>query len=248
MIKTVILVFIAVIALAAIAFSVVFTFIMRKKPGKLPPGFTVTAHSGCEHTEDNSMEFLEKAIEIKASVLEVDLTFRSDGTPVLIHKNEAADGEGLLFDEALKYISESSDSVKLNLDLKSTAFLPNAVAVVEKYGLRDRCFYTGVTEDFLDAVKKDGGGLPYFLNLNLGFGKRHGKGLYDALKKVKDSSAIGINCNYRSASHSMVGLFHENGLLVSCWTANSKRVMRRLLSVAPDNITTRYPTVLGKMI
>ena len=31
---------------------------------RLPDGFTYTAHSGCEDTADNSMEFIEKALEL----------------------------------------------------------------------------------------------------------------------------------------------------------------------------------------
>lgn len=214
---------------------------------RLPDGFTVTAHSGCEGTPDNSMEFIRKGVEINAQILEVDVTFRADGTPVLIHKEQADADEGLLFDEAVRYISENSDTVRLNLDLKSTANLPEVVRILDQYGMRERCFYTGVNADFVEAVRADGE-LPYYLNTPITRWKKHYlKELNAALERVKKSGAIGINCSLKYASKEMVELFRENGLLVSYWTANSKKEMIKLLNIAPDNITTRRPVFLNEI-
>jgi len=214
----------------------------------LPEGFTVTAHSGSEGTEDNSMEFLQKCVEIDVEVLEIDVTFREDGTPVLLHKEIAENNEGVLFEEAIKYISENSDTIRINLDLKSVANLPAVAETVDKYGMRGRCFYTGVGEAFVETVRKDGE-LPYYLNLELNRIKKHSNSeLEKALEKVKSAGAIGINCNHKYASKEMVTLFHENRLLVSYWTANSVRVMKKLIALSPDNITTRRPTELTELI
>lgn len=215
---------------------------------RLPEDFTVTAHSGCEGTPDNSMEFIRKGVEINAQILEVDVTFRADGTPVLIHKEQADADEGLLFDEAVRYISENSDTVRLNLDLKSTANLSGIVEILDRYGMRERCFYTGVNADFVEAVRADGE-LPYYLNTPITRWKKHSpKELNAALERVKKSGAIGINCSLKYASKEMVELFRENGLLVSYWTANSKKEMIKLLNIAPDNITTRRPVFLNELI
>lgn len=215
---------------------------------RLPEDFTVTAHSGCEGTPDNSMEYIRKGVEINAQILEVDVTFRADGTPVLIHKEQAEADEGLLFDEAVRYISENSDTVRLNLDLKSTANLPEVVRILDQYGMRERCFYTGVNADFVEAVRADGE-LPYYLNTTITRWKKHSpKELNAALERVKKSGAIGINCSLKYASKEMVELFRENGLLVSYWTANSKKEMIKLLNIAPDNITTRRPVFLNELI
>ncbi len=215
---------------------------------RLPEDFTVTAHSGCEGTPDNSMEYIRKGIEINAQILEVDVTFRADGTPVLIHKEQADADEGLLFDEAVRYISENSDTVRLNLDLKSTANLPEVVRILDNYGMRERCFYTGVEKRFLDAVRKEGG-LPYYYNTELSFIEKYSSSAVEAvIRQVADSGAVGINCNHKSASKKMVKLFRQNGLLVSCWTANTKSVMIKLLKIAPDNITTRRPVFLNELI
>jgi glycerophosphoryl diester phosphodiesterase len=231
-----------------ILLTVVIGFMVNyNAPVPLPEDFTVTAHSGCEGTPDNSMEFVRKGLEINAQVLEVDVTFRADGTPVLIHKEQADADEGLLFDEVIKYISENSDTVRLNLDLKSTANLSGIVEILDRYGMRERCFYTGVNADFVEAVRADGE-LPYYLNTPITRWKKHSpKELNAALERVKKSGAIGINCSLKYASKEMVELFRENGLLVSYWTANSKKEMIKLLNIAPDNITTRRPVFLNEI-
>ncbi len=214
----------------------------------LPEGFTLTAHSGSEGTPDNSMEFIKKAIELNVPILEIDLTFRRNGTPVIIHKDAAGDSEGLLFDDVIKYISENSDSVRINLDLKSVANLPGVIEILDKYGMRERCFYTGVDQRFVDAVRSDGR-LPYYLNLSFSKFKRNSRKEHERiLALVKDSGAIGLNCNRKLANRNLVAMFHENGLLVSYWTANTEKDMKKLLIIAPDNITTRYPVTLTKLI
>ena len=214
----------------------------------LPDGFTVTAHSGSEGTTDNSVEFLKKAIELNVPVLEIDITFRRDGTPVVIHKDVAGDSEGMLLDDAIRYISENSETVRVNLDLKSVANLPAVIEILDNYGMRERCFYTGVELRFVDAVRSDGR-LPYYLNYSFNKFKRNSRKEHERiLAVVKDSGAIGLNCNQKLANRNLVAMFHENGLLVSYWTANSEKDMKKLLIIAPDNITTRYPVMLTELV
>ena len=68
------------------------------------------------------------------------------------------------------------------------------------------------------------------------------------VEKVKNAGAIGINFNYKSASKELVEVFHENGLSVSIWTVNNEYNMYKILSFGPDNITTRNPDELSKII
>ena len=72
--------------------------------------------------------------------------------------------------------------------------------------------------------------------------------LLSLVEKVKNAGAIGINFNYKSASKELVDVFHENGLLVSIWTVDNEDNMYKILSFGPDNITTRNPNKLSKII
>ncbi|MBR6634179.1 MAG: hypothetical protein IKL41_00960, partial [Clostridia bacterium] len=73
------------------------------------------------------------------------------------------------------------------------------------------------------------------------------KYLKSLVDKVKANGAIGINFNKNNATKRLVNAFHKNGLLVSIWTVDEKRKMKKIISLSPDNITTRHPDTLIKI-
>ena len=86
---------------------------MKNEKVVLPRGFTVTAHTGCEGTEDNSLEAICKGYESGADIVEFDLNFASDGTPVLAH--DKAESDSVTLDEAFAVISEL-EGLYVNVD------------------------------------------------------------------------------------------------------------------------------------
>ena len=78
----------------------------------LSKGFTYTAHTGCIKTADNSLAAIEEGAKYGADIVEFDLNFLSDGTPVLSH--DKPKGKEVTLDEAFKKISEYK-----NLKVKS---------------------------------------------------------------------------------------------------------------------------------
>lgn len=212
----------------------------------LPETFTYTAHTGCMGTGANSLESIEAAVKYGAGIAEFDLNFTENGDPVLAH--DAPKGGEITLDEAFKKVSEY-DNLRVNVDIKSTAALSKIKPAAEKYGIADRIFYTGVHDGFVDAVRTDGGNVDYYLNVSVEPERKHtDEYLMSLVQKVKDSGAIGINFNKDNASKALVDTFHANGLLVSIWTVDSEYDMYRVLSYAPDNITTRYPDKLSEVI
>lgn len=218
----------------------------KNKPLNLPDGFTYTAHTGCVGTQDNSLESIVKAAEFGADIVELDLNFTADGVPVLAHDNPK--GGEVTLDEAFKKVSEY-DGLKVNIDVKSCAGLGAVVPLAEKYGLLDRIFYTGVIEKYVESVKNDSPNVEYYLNADVKnkFNHTH-KYLQSLVKKVKSSGAVGINMNKNNASKELVDFFHANGLFVSIWTVNDEKDMYKILYFAPDNITTRNPDKLQKIM
>ncbi len=212
----------------------------------LPYGFTYTAHTGCMGTKDNSLESIEAAVENGAHIVEFDLNFTKDGEPVLAH--DKPKGGEVTLDEAFAKIS-GYEKIKVNVDIKSTAALEKVKPIAEKYGLQDRIFYTGVHDEFLEAVKSNGGGVPYYLNVDVKSESKHTQEYLDSLvEKVKLSGAVGINFNTDNATKQLVDTFHANGLLVSIWTVDNDVDIYRVLSYAPDNITTRKPDKLSEAV
>ncbi|MGN0570694.1 MAG: glycerophosphodiester phosphodiesterase [Candidatus Fimenecus sp.] len=215
----------------------------------LPAGFTYTAHSGAENTAENSLEFIEKAIALQVPVLEVDVSVRNDGTPVLLHAEEAGADEGVLLEDALRLIAEKSDTVQVNLDLKAFTNIPEIAALVDESGLTGRCFFTGVAAEHTQTVKIDAPEIPYYLNADLNKMRLEDETYLKSIaEEVKRSGAVGLNCNYKNASKKLCEVFHAEGLKVSFWTADNKLVMRNLLTFSPDNITTRQPVLLASLL
>lgn len=211
----------------------------------IPNSFTVTAHTGSMETPENSLESIEASIKAGADIVEIDLNFNSALVPVLSH-NAPRGGEPT-FEEALALIAKD-DKVRLNIDVKSTADIPAVDKLVEQYGLKERVFFTGVFEKFVEAIKQ-GSDIEYYLNYSPSKLRRFSP-LYcsQVAKKIKQLGAVGLNTRFSNSSKALVHALHRDGLLISCWTANTKPQMEKLLQLGVDNITTRHPDVLIEMI
>lgn len=218
----------------------------KKQLSELSAEFTCTAHTGCMDTEENSIEAIEAGIKNGAQIVEFDLNFNQNNEPVLSHDSPI--GGEVTLEEAFKKVSEY-DNIKVNVDLKSCASLDKIKMTAQQYGILDRIFFTGVNDEFLEYVQKADLGIPYYLNVNVNSKKKNNSEYITSLvQKVKNSGAVGINLNKDNVSVLLVETFHDNGLLVSVWTVDKKREMRKVVSYLPDNITTRNPKLLNEII
>ncbi len=213
---------------------------------KTPRSFTVTAHTGCEGTKDNSLEAIKKGADAGADIVEFDLRFDKDGKGILSH--DETEGKAVSLEEAFELVS-SFDRLKVNVDCKTTDNLKEVYRLSEQLGITDRIFYTGIEEKDVDAARNQTPQIPYFLNYKVkSFKKKNGKYISSLVSLVKEKGAIGINLRHSQCSKKLVEMFRQEGLLVSVWTANNIYVMKKCLSFSPDNITTRYPSTLIKLI
>jgi len=209
----------------------------------LPEGFTVTGHSGCENTQENSLECIEKAYESGADIAEIDLNFDGD-IPVLSHN--APHGGEVTLDEAFALLAKCGN-MKMNVDVKNTANMGEVIKLAEKHGVTERIFFTGVTDGFVPAVRDLG--IPYYLNTDVFAPRTHCKKYINSLiEKVRKSGAVGINMHHSKLGKRLSQAFHEEGLLVSVWTVNKEKAMKKALAARPDNITTRKPLLLLEVI
>ena len=212
----------------------------------LPEGFTVTAHTGCEETEDNSLATIRKGYESGADIVEFDLNFTSDGEAVLSH-DEPHSG-CVTLDEAFALIAELPD-VKVNVDCKSIVNLKVVTEIAQKHGISDRIFYTGIREENITSVREQTPDIAYWLNFDVDSRKNTDEEyLISLAKKTREFGAVGININYGTCSKQLVDVFHREGLLVSIWTVNKKFDMVKTVPFCADNITTRHPSQLVEIV
>ena len=221
---------------------------ITSNPLNLPESFTVTAHSGALLTVPNSLYSLRVAIASDVEVVEVDLNFRPDGTPVTAHDKPKSNTGGVLFSKALGEIAKS-DTVMVNLDLKSVSNLVVIEDLVEENGLMGRVFFTGIGKDFLKAVREHCPDIPYYLNYNSSPDYNNTpEEIESIVNDVISAGAIGINMDSGNFTAELCSAMHEKGLLVSVWTIDKNIEQYRTLALCPDNITTRQPLKLQKII
>lgn len=212
----------------------------------LPGGFTVTAHTGSNGTEMNSFASLASALNGKADIAEFDLNFTKSGKPVLSH-NEP-NGNHISLSDAFTF-TEKHSGKRINVDVKTTAFLEKLPEIAEACGVTDRIFFTGIEAEDIPAVKEKAPSIPYWLNCKPDKKRcKNREYICSLVKEVKESGAVGININLNYASKMLVDVMHDNGLLVSVWTANTIGQMIKMLKLAPDNITTKKPDFLVSLI
>ncbi len=213
---------------------------------RLPKRFTITAHTGCMGTDDNSITSMRAGIANGAQIIEFDVHFTEDGTPVLAH--DEPKGDELKLEDAFKFLAHNKN-LKANVDMKSTANMEEVQKLADKYEVTKQIFFTGINLEDVKAVRKGCPRISYYLNVDVDKSKNtdeeYIKGLVD---EVKNSGGIGINFNYKSASADIVKAFHANMLYVSVWTVDDKLSMYEMLEISPDNITTRKPDVLCGII
>lgn len=213
---------------------------------QLPTGFTVTAHSGCMDTPDNSLASVSCGLQY-ADMIEVDVAFLPDGTPVLSH-NLPAPTDAVTLDAAFGLLAAQPDK-RMNLDLKMFSHCAEIQALAEAHGVLPQVFFTGVEKQQIAAVRAAAPKIPCYLNCDILPFLRSSK-VYAAhlARTVKRCGAIGLNCNFRNATKRIVSTVHHAGLLVSLWTPNNEAQIERVLRLAPDNMTTRRPDLAAKVI
>lgn len=202
-------------------------------------GFTVTAHTGAFDTPENSMESVQAAIENNVQIIEIDIRQRPDKTLVISHDIVVMNNEGTPLADVFALLQQ--DDCLINLDIKETRTLDPLHDLLVEYNLLSRAFLTGIDQINVNAVKESScADMDYYLNCQPSrikiFTDDYKVKIIDLLK---ETGAVGINCNYKYACATLSNLLHENGYKLSVWTVNTKFEMKRMLVTQPDNITTK---------
>lgn len=235
---------ITVAALTGVSISAGYVSTMEKRT--FPEGFTVTAHTGCEGTADNSLEAIKKGYESGADIVEFDLRFTNSGEPILSHDKTGK--KCVTLKEAFELVAKC-EGLKVNVDCKTVENIGVVPQLAEECSIADRFFYTGIEADKVRTVRELSPGVEYYLNTKVNKWKKNSeKYIRTLVKLTKDNGAVGLNIHFSEASKKMVDIFHEEGLKVSIWTVNKEKHMHKALALGCDNITTRQPSMLIEIL
>lgn len=202
----------------------------------------ITAHSGCDGTPDNSLEFLAHALQCGADALEVDVRVRADGTLYISH--DAADTDCPDLDTVFHMMRSSN--MKINCDLKEPEIELAVLSLASHYGLYDQLLFSGsvstkVMMDNRDIQKRTLLNVkPIFPNLDsddISVDERFTR----LIQACRLCGAKIINVTYEMCTDDMLDRLADAGIGVSAWTVNCEDIASRLLKHNIFNITSRVP-------
>lgn len=211
----------------------------------------ITAHSGADNTEENSIAFVRYALSGETDALEVDV--RPDPeSGLLTLGHDAVTGESPRLAEAFRLIA-GKPGIFVNCDLKEYGIEYPVYELACAYGLEDRLIFSGsFGVGALAAHPEIQKHARVFLNI-----EEYVPDLYGTLKK--DPSRIGgaakkmaavcrenridtVNAYYQLAVPVFQEILASDGIGVSVWTVNDEQEIRGFLERGVTNITTRNLT------
>ncbi|WP_327178258.1 glycerophosphodiester phosphodiesterase [Streptomyces sp. NBC_01335] len=222
---------------------------------------TVTAvgHRGDPYrARENTLSSIRSALERGADAVEIDVRVTRDGVPVLLHdatlerlwghdvRLDALDhaelaertGGGVpTLREALAAVGPHR--VMVDLPGSTDASVRTIVGTVRECGAGDRAYYCAGPDAMLRVRANDSSAEIALTWTTL------------APPRPALLAAIGprwLNYRFGLVTRDLTDRAHQDGLLVSAWTADTGRTMRRLVSRGVDSITTNRIDVLRGLL
>jgi glycerophosphoryl diester phosphodiesterase/endonuclease/exonuclease/phosphatase family metal-dependent hydrolase len=240
-------------------FPVTATLHLRPRP-------VIIAHRGASgYALENTLAAFQKAIDLGADQIELDVFTLKDGAVVCFHDDDLerltgvkgqivdytlaelnqltlSDGSRIpLLSEAMKVMDKQ---LRLNIELKGAGTAGPSHAIIQHfiktYGWKIEDFHiSSFRHDELKAMRK--------LDDQIEIGILPRGNALDALDLAKEINAFSINAYKEQLNPESVKTMHAAGLNIYTWTVNSFEDIRRLLDLGIDGIITNYPDRVQKV-
>jgi glycerophosphoryl diester phosphodiesterase len=220
---------------------------------------TAVAHRGDPYrVRENTVDSLRSAFRQGADAVEADVRLTRDGVPVLLHDDtlkrlwehdrplrslscdevRALTSGGVpTFEEALKATDEGRLMVALPGRADARA-VRRVVGVVRDLGAEERVYYCGAADTML-AVRAADPAAEIALTWTSLAPPR--PALLDAVRPRW------LNYRFTLVNRDLVAKVHRDGCLVSVWTPDTRRSIRRLLDAGVDSVTTNRIDILTSL-
>jgi glycerophosphoryl diester phosphodiesterase len=215
----------------------------------------ITAHSGADQTPENSIEFIQYALQSTADALEIDINRNASGMLVLSHDTpEDSDSTNkntypeVSLEQAFLLLAKAP-RLQINCDLKQHGMEAEVARLAEQFSLTDRLLFSGsVSPDALHVLPKDLSGhvllnIEEFVpDLYENCTKNHDF-VQEAARKIAEICFYHhipvINAYYQIATDDFIRIIQEQNLNLSLWTVNDSGEIKKFLQKNLFNITTR---------
>ncbi len=234
----------------------------------------VTAHSGCEGSEKNSIASVMAGLQAQADIIEVDIRSSLDGVPVLHHDPTitGADGRTIVlaahtYEEILAFVHDngaqlaSLESVMrmvvekgsiLNLDMKDIGSIEYIKRSAVAFGAQDAIIISGCGYDRARQVIELLPGVQVLLNAyhdpTVADAEQYSAFVRTLCKQVVEVGSCGINIEYTMSSEELVLHAKRRFIPVSVWTVDHDEDMQRMASNGVFSITTHHPSRLRRLL
>lgn len=221
------------------------------------PKIMITAHSGCEDTPDNSIASIEKAVQLGADCVEIDLRPDADGRLWLSHDMQETTDTLVSLESAFERIHTSG--IAVNCDLKDREALLPALDLAAHYGIGpEQLIFSGsVDPGLLRQYPEIARRSRIFLNsevlVRTLFPDAQADRVLQADLLLANASlaagflhelgAVAMNLPYPYMTPAFYAAFRALHVELSLWTLNEEDVLRRHLQLELLNITTRKPSL-----
>jgi glycerophosphoryl diester phosphodiesterase len=232
----------------------------------------VIAHRGfSSQAPENTLVAIEKAIEIGADMVEIDVTVTSDGEVILLHDetlDRTTTGTGLPTDRTLTEIrqldagswfapeyagepiptlAEALETVKdrilINIEIKSEAVEHGVVPEVAALIVEHGMLDQVVVSSFSpEALRLMKITDPTVITASL-FNKDLHTGR-DPLEIVLEVGSRGFNISSKRVTPEMVDRCHMHGIPVAVYTVNDEAELLRLMEIGVDAVFTDHPDTM----
>ncbi|RFU84929.1 glycerophosphodiester phosphodiesterase [Streptomyces triticagri] len=219
---------------------------------------TAVGHRGDPYqVRENTLASLRSALAAGADAVETDVRPTRDGVPVLLHDSTlerlwgherrlarlTADEVRDLTEGGVPTLEEAlavTDGARMMIDLPGATDVTvrTVVAAVHDCGAADRVYYCGGATAML-AVRAAAPDAEIALTRTTLAPAR--PALLDAVRPRW------LNYRFGLVDRELADRVHRDGFLVSCWTPDTGRSMRRLLRAGVDSITTNRVGLLHRL-
>ncbi|MHA1903057.1 MAG: glycerophosphodiester phosphodiesterase [Candidatus Thorarchaeota archaeon] len=215
----------------------------------------IIAHRGASaHAPENTLLAFDKAWEIGAHMIELDVHETADNHLVVIHDHEVSrctNGTGevseLTYDEvrnlnagngqkipSLEEVLEFAyGKIGVNIELKVPDIEKRVLDLVSKKGMIDKIFISSFLHGTLNVVRNLQKSVPTSILFS--------KPIDDLVNYSAQLGVSSINPTYEMVDEILVSSTHSAGMKLYPWTVNDKQAMIHLLRLGVDGIITDDP-------
>ncbi|WP_031074751.1 glycerophosphodiester phosphodiesterase [Streptomyces sp. NRRL S-118] len=221
---------------------------------------TVVAHRGDPYrVRENTLASVRSALARGADAVEIDVRLTRDGVPVLLHDDSLkrlwgidrplarlslAELRGLTGEEGVPTLGDALGAagphrVMIDLPGATEASVRAVVGTVHECGAADRVYYCSSAAAMLLVRASDPAAEIALTWTTLAPPRPV---LLDAV------APRWLNYRFGLVGRALTERVHRDGLLVSAWTADTRRTMRRLVACGVDSITTNRVDTLASVL